>query len=247
MFKFLKRKSFFVRHIFLVTFFLDFFSLSGRAVCPFDYESIRYDYTKQDTLQGNQILYNGRMWRNLYHRIKEDQFLFSTEFLPGSVTIGGKTFKDLILRYDIYNDEIMTPSLQGTILQLNKEMVDSFTIVFLNKTYHFINVQIDSLRGFNGYVNILYKGKTALYVKYKKEIELLAVERKYDMFYQKHRIYLVKDGIVNLVTGRKDFFNLLGEYKLQIRSFIRKNKLKVTKKEPETLIPVVKFYNGLDH
>ena len=37
-----------------------------------------------------QLLYNGRAWRNLYYKIRGDQFLFSTEFLPGSVTVEGK-------------------------------------------------------------------------------------------------------------------------------------------------------------
>ena len=215
------------------------------GICPNDSDSGCFNIIEQDTLKENQILYNGRMWRNLYSKVREDQFLFSREFLKGTLSINGKPFKNLSIRYDIYNDEIMIPTNHGSILQLNKEMVDSFTIIFDNKAYKFTRILEDSVKGFKGYVNILYKGKTALYVKYKKEIEFLAVDRKFDMFYQTHQIYLVKDSVVNLVTGKREFFNLMEEYKVQIRNFIRKNRLRISKKNPESFVIVVQFYDSL--
>jgi len=212
---------------------------------PNNFESKRININEQDTLKGDQILFNGRVWRNLYYRVREDQFLFSRELLPGSVTINGITFNNINIRYDIYNDEIITPTKHGSVLQLNKEMVDSFTINFENKTYKFTKIQRDSVKGLKGYINVLYKGKTALYVKYKKEIELLAVDRMYDRFYQTQRIYFVKDSIVHPVTGKRDLFKVLNEDKEQIRNFIKKNKLMVSRKNPESFVPVIQFYDSL--
>ena len=99
----------------------------------------------QDTTNERQILYNGTIWTNRYHRIKGDQFLFSGLFLPATVSKNGKTFKNVSIKYDIYSDEIITPVNSEDILQLNKEMVDSFTLSFENKTYKFTNIQ--ALRG----------------------------------------------------------------------------------------------------
>jgi hypothetical protein len=234
------------RNIFLFIFLFSIFNGSGLyGIGPNDYESVRFKINEQDTLKESQILYNGILWRNRYFKIREDQFLFSKEFLSGNLSINGQSFKNLNIRYDIYNDEIMIPTNHGAILQLNKEMVDSFSINFDNKTYKFTKIQEDSVRGFKGYVNVLYKGKNALYVKYKKEIEFLAVDRKFDMFYQTLRIYFLKDGIVHLISGKREFFNLLDEYKLQIRSFIKKNRIKVKKKIPESFVPVIEFYDSL--
>lgn len=234
------------RYNFLLIFFLNFFIKSGLfGTCPLESENLQFIIIRQDTFPESQILYNGRVWRNHYYNIKETQYLFSKDFLPGALTISGNTFKNLSIRYDIYNDEIMIPTNHGSILQLNKEMVDSFNITFQNKAYQFTKIEEDSMKGFKGYVNVLYKGKSALYVKYKKEIELLAVDRKYDMFYQTLRIYFLKDGIVHLISGKRDFFNLMDEYKLQIRSFIKKNRIKVSKKIPESFVPVIEFYDSL--
>jgi hypothetical protein len=159
-------------------------------------DSILSNITEQDTIKVRQILYNGILWENKYHRIKEDQFLFSSFFLPGTVSVNGQTFKNLRIKYDIYSDEIIIPLNSEKILQVNKEMVDSFTIFFENKGYKFDKIQDDTLKGFTGYVNVLYKGESALYVKYKKEISPLTTEQYDGEFDQTHRIYLVKDNII---------------------------------------------------
>ncbi len=65
-----------------------------------------------DTLD-NQILYNGKLWRNLYTRVKGDPFLFTDTFVSGTVTIGNKTFKKVDIKYDIYNDELIAISENG--------------------------------------------------------------------------------------------------------------------------------------
>lgn len=200
----------------------------------------------QDTVKDNQLLFNGRDWRNQYYRIKGDQFLFSSELLPGYITISGKTFNNLLLRYDIYNDEVMIPTKHGSLLQLNKEMIDSFSIEYLNKTYHFIKINNDSIKALNGFVNVLYNGRTSLFVKYKKEIELLAVDRKYDLFYQSHKIYIIRDSVITQVTWKGDIYKRLSkDEKTKIKSFIASNKLHLSKKNPESLVPVISYYDSI--
>lgn len=205
--------------------------------------SLKISFT--DTLIENQILYNGKVWRNLYFKIIEDQFFLSNDYITGSITIAGKTYNNLEIRYDIYNDEILTPTNLGSVIQVNKEMVDSFSLNFMNNSLIFINQKEDTLKGFNGYVNLLYKGKSELYVKYRKEIKLLAVDKKYDKFSQIHRIYLVKDGTAYQVTGRQYLLKLFGEDKQLVKDYIKKNRLVLSKNIPESFVPVIQFYDNL--
>jgi hypothetical protein len=177
--------------------------------------------------------------------VKGDQFLFSKEFLPGSLTINGEFYKNILINYDIYNDEILTPKNHGSIVQLNKEMVDSFTLVNGGVKYKFVNTQEDSLSVIQGYVNELYKGKCILYVKYKKEIQQLAVDDKYDLFYMTYRIYLLKEGKINQITGKNGLLKLLQDDKNRVKSYMKKNRLKVTKKEPASFIAVIRYYDSL--
>jgi hypothetical protein len=205
----------------------------------------RTDTSANDTVKESQILFNGKMWRNLYYRVKGDQYLFSSGLLPGDLTISGKKFQNLQLRYDIYNDEIMTSANNGIIIQLNKEMVDSFSFTFLMRKYSFIKVSVDTVKGFTGYINLIYKGKSDLCVKYTKEISLLAVEKKYDLFNQSHRIFLVTDKGIHSVMRAGDIYKAVPEYKEQIKNYIKKNKITLSKDDPDSFIPVIRFYDTL--
>ncbi len=198
-----------------------------------------------DTLPTNQVLYNGRVWRNLYYRVREDQFLFSSDFLPGSITLSSSTFNNIEIRYDIFSDEILIPKNNGSVLQVNKEMVDSFNIGYLNRLYYFKKVENDSIRGFNGYVNIVYNGKSHAYVKFRKEIALLAVDGKYDSFYQIQSLFIEKDDILYTVKSRRELIKLFADRKTEIRSYIKKNRLNISVKIPESIVPLLKFYDSL--
>ncbi|MFN8259242.1 MAG: hypothetical protein U0W24_26370 [Bacteroidales bacterium] len=196
-----------------------------------------------DTLPDEQELYNGRVWKNLYYSIENHQFLFTKEFLPATVTINKKTFKNLWLRYDIFNDEIIIPSNTGGVLNLNKELVDSFTIFFGDKERHFS--KIDNTEGLDGFAEVLYSNKTALYVKFGKKIEFSSTENSKDNFYEFYRIYFVTEKKAYLIQSKKDFYKLPGIDAKRTKEFIRKNKLTVTKKYPDSFIPVIKFCEGL--
>jgi hypothetical protein len=194
-----------------------------------------------------QVLYNGRAWRNLYYKIKGDQFLFSTEFLTGSVTIAGKTFTNLPLKYDIYNDELLTITDHSIILQLNKEMIDRFTIKYRDRIFDFKRIDADSLSSLSGYVNVLYDGGTSLYVKYRKEILLLAVENKYDMFNQVNRIFVEKNRQMFRVDSKRELLKLMEDQKRSVTGFIRSGKLRISRKSPDSFKPVIEYYDKLQH
>jgi hypothetical protein len=201
-------------------------------------------YDNPDTLD-NQVLYNGRLWRNLYTRVKGDPFLFTDAFLPGTVTIGDKTFKKVDIKYDIYNDELIALSEKGMILQLNKEVIEAFSYNWHDRIYQFRKMGSDTLKNPNGFVNVLVDGYVSLFVKYKKDILYLAVDNRYDLFNQTHRIYVMKDGETYFVNSKKELLGLLNSRKQEIRSFINSKDLKVSKNNPDSFRSVIEYYNDL--
>jgi hypothetical protein len=217
--------------------------INGLSIVSYESRFISGD---QDTLN-KQILFNGRAWRNLYSNVKGDQFLFSGDFYPGTVIISGRSYSGIRIRYDILKDELLTITGKGIIVQLNKEMVDAFTMDVNGRTWHFLNLdKMNIMNGLQGYVNVLYNGSISLFVKYKKEVMILAEENKYDVFQQSMRIYVSKAGILYPVNGKNDLLRLYKKDKQEIRGYLKSNKLKVSKKRPDSFIPLVEFCDKVD-
>jgi hypothetical protein len=217
--------------------------IQSSAVCP----ATGTDIEKHDTLE-KQILYNGRVWRNLYQQIDGSQFLFSAEFLPGSVTINGRTFNNKALKFklDIVNDELLILTDKNTTLQLNKEMVDRFTLMYENKLFLFKKLEPDGLNMLSGYANVIYDGNTSLYVKYRKEIRLRNSTGEKDTFVQSHRVYVMKNGILHTVNNKANLIKLLSDRKEQLKDFIRANKIHISRNSPESIAPVLAFYDNFE-
>jgi hypothetical protein len=196
-----------------------------------------------DTLKDRQLIFNGRVWINRYVKIDGDQFFYKNEFVTGTVSANGRKFSNINLRYDIYNDELTAINEKGLILQLNKEIVDSFSLRIAEKDFKFMRT--DSLKGVSGYVNVLYSGKSSLLVKYRKSIELMAVDRKTDRFYLMQKNYILKDSIAHPFKGRMELYNIISDKKKEIKQFVKQNRLQLSGKDPESFIPVIRFYDTL--
>jgi hypothetical protein len=58
-------------------------------------------------------------------------------------------------------------------------------------------------------------------------------------------MFLVKGNKFFQINNIKDLLTDLNANKEQIRNFIRKNKLKISRSLPESFVPVVRFYDSI--
>jgi len=210
-------------------------------------ETALYAFSEQDTLKENQALYSGKVWKNMYRRINGDQFLFTDYFLDGTVTANGRTYKNLKIKYDIFSDEILIPVEFEEIVQLNKEMIDSFSITYENREYNFEKFTIDSLNKKNDYSDyfcVLYKGKTTLYLKYNKHISPNITDKSDGDFIEANKVLILKDKTLYPLASKHDLFTALNADKKLLKDYLRSNKVKITVKRPESLIPFIRFYDS---
>ena len=210
-------------------------------------KSNNYTIAVPDSLRERQLLFNGTEWKNQFRRIEGDQFLFANFFLPGSVSLNGRTFDNVQIKYDIFSDELLIPRNLEQIVCLNKEMVDSFKFVYDNKIFRFKKINENSTAGPNGYVNILYEGKSTLFVKYEKRISIEITNESDGEFYQIYTIYFERDGILFPLKGIKDIYNIIGSDKIKLQNFINDNKLKINRKVPASFVPVISFYDSINN
>lgn len=211
-------------------------------LCPGNQESRLRDSIEK------QILFNGKIWVNLYQMTEGHQFFSSRDFVPGSVSMSGKIFTDPVLRFklDLVNDELLLSADKSTVLQLNKEMVDFFTLYSEGRTYRFVKLEAGSVNPLDGYYHVLYNGSTKLYVSYRKELRLRTSVGERDTFIQSHTVYLVKKGIPYKITGRADLLRLLADKRIQLRKHIRSEKIRISRNNPGSIVPLLEFYDNLE-
>lgn len=200
--------------------------------------------SQQDDPYSVNYILNGRVWRNLYSRVRGHQFYLHDDYLLADINFNGKAYKNLKVKYDILNDELILSIDSHPVIILNKEMVDDFTLHYLNQDIYFFNAGTDTASLLKGYINVLYDGPTSLYVKQKKMIQPLAVEGRYDEFYEENKIYIRKDGEIVQVNTRKSLLDKFAGREKELKSYINSRKLKVTNKDPYSFIPVLKRYDG---
>ncbi len=199
----------------------------------------------QDTLQGKQFLYNGRIWWNQHIKVRGHAYYLSGEFLPGNVIINGNEYKDLQIKWDIFSDEVVLFVNPKTIIFLNRERINSFTLYYENIVHSVRNFGSDSAGVINGYASVLYEGPSAFYVKFFKKIEPLAEEKKYDRFFQAHRMYIFHNGKLMPFSNKRGLLDILEDRKRELQVFIKENRRGISRKDPFSFIQVIRYYDSL--
>ena len=203
---------------------------------------LRVETISDDSID-NQILYNGRLWQNLLMKTDGDEFFLSSGFLPGRVTIDNKPFNKVQLKYDLFKDELLILKPNGTIILMNDEIVNSFSLVFNNETYFFRKF-IDTVSPLKGYVNVLYDGDLKVYAKYRKEILPPTITNGLAKFNQINQIYIKKENDIIRINSKRGLLDLLGNID-EIKDFIRVNRIRVSVKNPVGFKRVVEYYDSL--
>lgn len=199
---------------------------------------------KSKEILERQILYNGRIWQIQFFNTEGNQFFLSSDFSTGGAGIGGYNFDSVKLRYDLINDELLIQRNDGTIIMLNKELVNSFSLFYYDRLYRFINLDNTSYGNINGYCQLLYDGKIKIYVKYIKELIPTTITNGLPRFSQVNKVYISKDGKIHKTDNRKDLLNLFteGEEQGMIKIYIRSNHIIISRNDPESYSRVIEYY-----
>jgi hypothetical protein len=80
----------------------------------------------------NTGLYEGILYKELYRTLNENtQFYITPDFLSGTVVSDGQPYIDLLLKYNVYDDQVLLKvkdRLGGNTIQLLRDKISRFTI-----------------------------------------------------------------------------------------------------------------------
>jgi len=181
-----------------------------------------------------------------YVDIQGTPYLYDN-WLKSEVTLkNGKTFKDVELRYDIVNDELLFKDAKGQVMAFT-DPVMQFTF---NDTKESYISNISGLKGFTdkSYFQVFNEGKVKIL---KKRVKTITEERAYNSatttksFVENAQYFLVGPSgtAVPLKREEKFILSVLQDKADQLKEYIHTKKLNL-KKDPD-LIDIIDYYNSL--
>lgn len=192
---------------------------------------------------------------DMRHKGLEGTQYFIPKWLKGNI-IGnsGKIIeKDVMLKYDCYNKEILKLNPKGDSVAVYS---GGFILFDEQMSYPFIKInQLKTKTGStvsNTYMMILYKNKSILFKNVSKKIDpasyqgAYSINKQYDSFEDNSEYYFVKNnGETEKIKLKKgSVLEILGDKEKQIEEFIKSKKL--TLKTEDDLIKIAEYYDTLN-
>ena len=166
--------------------------------------------------------------------------------------IGGTSFKNLNLRYNIYTDELIVKKeglTKPIILEKNK--IKSFTVVDPTSLEE-LTFTVQKVNNSNVFVQTIYLDKTGLFLQ--KSTKLIAADnnsqaygsgQQFDKYVEDNKYYLKDKNsseLKEIKLKKSDVFSILNKKDL-LNAYVKTNKLKI--KNQDHLVKLLKYYDSL--
>ncbi|MDN3723669.1 hypothetical protein QRD02_04695 [Aequorivita sp. SDUM287046] len=208
-------------------------------------------YKTYDKIVGleNTGLFNGTEFTDLFLNTDGSYRYFNGfDYVMGSVTYQGQYYVDVLLKYDLLEDNLLTVS-DDNLSIFNVKLIPEFVESFSVHNHNFVRLSTINL-GFsgNGFYEIAYLGNTyKLYIKRTKKIKDNALKSGVQYSFSPNDSYILnKDGSHSVIKSERDLRKLLPENEDEINSFYKTYKV-LYKSDPDAfMIKLVKFLDGLE-
>ncbi|QGY45160.1 hypothetical protein GM418_16220 [Maribellus comscasis] len=178
---------------------------------------------------------------------------FEQDFLPGILELNdGSKSDEMPIRYNIASDAFEVIQSSDT-LSLNQPYKLK-QIIYDDRVFIFDpELRAKAERKYNGFFELKVKGELSLYIKRNKDLLLDSFTSNYqggsgtkEYYYVDKVSYVGKfnDGSGFLIKSKKEFLDRVdGQEKSDIKSFIKKNKIKF--KSEEDIVKLVEYVNSI--
>jgi hypothetical protein len=203
---------------------------------------------KVDSLLGNDfLLMNARFLVQKFPFAKGKPYFEASNDEPGKLVLGKKEYNNMKLLYDIYDQKLSfvveNPVNYGSILELNNQAITRFRLDNRN----FVNSCELPILPQTGFYEELYPGKHfKVYGRWSKEyIDIITDEYIGEFSHQKRRLlFLVDTSIVEVSSGH-GFVRLFEGKSNQIKSFLGKKKIRLSKSDNTELKKLFEYTDSL--
>ena len=175
-------------------------------------------------------------------RVSNHPFLIDEQYTQGRLSFNGIVYPEVMLRLDLYRDELVVFSPDFRHIVLSPENVDFAEL----HGRHIIYFRHDYLPGSppTGYYSLLHSGETKVL---KRKTAVLAIDqhRREQYFRFSSHIFLYKDGAYHTIRNRRGLLRVLYPHRRELRQFISANRLRFRHNAEGFITQVVREYEKL--
>ena len=174
------------------------------------------------------------------------QFFKDVYYTNCRLSYGGVVYPDVLLRWDLYRDELLIRSPAGYEIVLKSGKIDFAEI----HGYRMFYLHPDSLPGYPsaGYYILLFSGEYLLLEKLTKQMtqkESSKLGRTENYFELSSKFYLQRNGAYYGIKNRRTLLKTLSTHRSEMRQLIRANKLNYKEDAEKMVLEVVKEHAKL--
>lgn len=198
--------------------------------------------------QSIKNIINGKTWTPSLMNSENSQLFLNSLGLKGQVQMQSTIYQNVILGYDLEQDEILatikTRNNTKRIIALNKSELEEFKFSKGGQNFHFKRGDLihENLNENTYYQVTISNG--LVYVIHRKLIKILRQKTSKYSFKSDNNIYIIQKGLIHPVRNRRDLLKIYTNNSSEIKKFIQRNKLKINPKHPMDIIPVVLKYDS---
>ena len=214
-----------MKRLCLYVFFAAFFLNMPAGIAQHPEQAAREAYFLQAHKFSN--IFSGRIPESYPITFTVSYYLYSTRFIEGSLYYGGQYYPKLLLNINAHKDElyVLSPDYRTMVL-LDPGLVQDLKIGVEDFVYYARGNQWGLPAG---YYEVLQQAPLCL-LKHTKRNYLEEVDRStrvIDRYFEAvERYYLIKDGVVYPLTGRKSLLKTLSDHKRELSRWTAQRKLK---------------------
>lgn len=198
-------------------------------------------------LENDFLLMNARLLINKFQGAKGTPYFETTNDAPGTLVLGKKEYNNIRLIYDICDQKLFfiaeNTSNKGAILELNNQVITRF---YLNDKI-FVNSHELPLFPQSGFYERIFSGKhIKVYARWSKLfIPGITDEHIGEFGFQERKLLFDINGKKVDVSSKHGFLKIFAGERNEINSYIKKNKIQLSKSNNIDLIKLFKYTDSL--
>lgn len=199
--------------------------------------------------QGNIV----RTWDSRYQGMKGHPFVKNAWENAQIVSVDGKVYQDVPLKYDVYSNLAVVKNSKGDSIITEVLNIQEFT--FKSSKMTFVKEPLldnsDNIKNYGKLYEQLYKGNKVALLKNHRKVLLQAdyqggysANRRYDELVEEYDYFLKKTGTIEKIKlNEKNLLKSLSDREKELKEFLKKEKLNL--KTEVGVLRLLQYYETL--